>query len=173
VRLQGKTVLILAGPDYEDMELQYPRYRLLEEGARVVIAGIGEQTYTGKKGYPVTVDVQIGDVDPASIDAVVIPGGWAPDKLRRVPEVLDLVRRVHEEDKTVAFICHAGWVPISAGILKGRRCTSVGAIRDDMVNAGVDWVNESCVVDGNLVTARTPDDLPAWLPAVIETIARH
>ncbi|HEX9713733.1 MAG TPA: type 1 glutamine amidotransferase domain-containing protein [Actinomycetota bacterium] len=173
VRLQGKTVLILAGPDYEDMELQYPRYRLLEEGARVVIAGIGEQTYTGKKGYPVTVDVQIGDVDPAAIDAVVIPGGWAPDKLRRVPEVLDLVRRVHEEDKTVAFICHAGWVPISAGILKGRRCTSVGAIRDDMVNAGVDWVNESCVVDGNLVTARTPDDLPAWLPAVIETIARH
>ena len=173
MRLQGKTVLILAGPDYEDMELQYPRYRLLEEGARVVIAGIGEQTYTGKKGYPVTVDVQIGDVDPASIDAVVIPGGWAPDKLRRVPEVLDLVRRVHEEDKTVAFICHAGWVPISAGILKGRRCTSVGAIRDDMVNAGVDWVNESCVVDGNLVTARTPDDLPAWLPAVIETIARH
>jgi len=172
VRLQGKTVLILAGPDYEDMELQYPRYRLLEEGARVVIAGIGEQTYTGKKGYPVTVDVQIGDVDPAAIDAVVIPGGWAPDKLRRVPEVLDLVRRVHEEDKTVAFICHAGWVPISAGILKGRRCTSVGAIRDDMVNAGVDWVNESCVVDGNLVTARTPDDLPAWLPAVIETIAR-
>lgn len=171
MRLTGKRVLIFAGPDYEDMELQYPRYRLQEEGARITIAGIGDETYRGKKGYPVTVDVQAEDVRAGDFDAVVIPGGWAPDKLRRVEAVLDVVREMDDAHKPIAFICHAGWVPISAGILKGKRCTSVGAIKDDMINAGVDWVNEACVVDGNLITARTPDDLPVWLPAVIDAIA--
>ena len=171
MRLRGKRILLFAGPDYEDMELQYPRYRLMEEGALVTIVGIGEVVYHGKKGYPVTVDAQATDVRASDFDAAVIPGGWAPDKLRRVPEVLDLVRELNDAGKPIAFICHAGWVPISAGILKGRRCTSVGAIRDDMINAGVDWVDEPCVVDGNLITARTPDDLPVWLPAMIDAIA--
>jgi len=172
MRLKGKRVVILAGPDYEDMELQYPRYRLAEEGATVVIAGIGERSYVGKKGYPVDCDVQVGDVRASEFDAVVIPGGWAPDKMRRVPECVQLVREMHDQGKTIGFICHAGWVPISAGILKGRRVTCVSAIRDDVVNAGAEYVNEPVVVDGNLVTSRTPDDLPVWLPALIDAIAR-
>lgn len=173
MRLSGTRVLILAAPDYEDMELQYPRYRLLEEGAEVVIAGIGERSYRGKHGYPVDVDVQIEQVSARDFDAVVIPGGWAPDKLRRVPEVLDVVRELHEHGKVVGAICHAGWVPVSAGILKGKRVTCVAAIKDDVINAGAEYVDEPVVVDDNLVTARTPADLPVWLPALIERIAAN
>lgn len=166
-------MLILAGPEYEDMELQYPLYRLREEGAEVVVAGIGEKTYRGKKGYPVTVDVQATEVRSRDFDALVIPGGWAPDKMRRVPEVLQIVREMNDESKTIGAICHAGWVPISAGILKGKRMTCVSAIRDDVVNAGAEYVDEPVVVDGNLVTSRTPDDLPVFLPALIEAIAKQ
>lgn len=171
MRLAGKRVLILAGPDYEDMELHYPRYRLLEEGASVTVAGIGEASYTGKKGVPVEVDVQIVEVDAGAFDALVIPGGYAPDKMRRVPELLDVVRTMHEDGKPIAFICHAGWVPISAGILKGKRITCVSAIKDDVINAGADYVDAPVVVDGNLVTSRTPADLPAFMPKVIEVFA--
>lgn len=173
MRLEGKRVLIFAGPDYEDMELQYPRYRLREEGAEVVVAGIGEQTYHGKKGYPVTVDVQVDDVDPRDFDALVIPGGYAPDKMRRVPKVLEIVREMNDEGKPIGVICHAGWVPISAGILKGKRMTCVPAIKDDVMNAGADYVDEPVVVDGNLVTSRVPDDLPWFLPALIEAIEKQ
>jgi deglycase len=172
MKLKGKKILILAGPDYEDMELQYPRYRLMEEGATVVIAGIGEQTYHGKKGYPVTVDTQVDEVRASEFDALVIPGGYAPDKIRRVPEALDIVREMNDQGKTIGFICHAGWVPISAGILKGKRITCVSAIKDDVINAGADYVDEPVVVDGNLVTSRTPDDLPVWLPKLIDNIAQ-
>ena len=173
MRLQGKRILLLAGPDYEDMELQYPRYRLAEEGAQVTIAGIGDDGYRGKNGYPVAVDVQITDVRSRDFDAVVIPGGWAPDKMRRVPELLDVVREMNDEDKVVGAICHAGWVPVSAGILKGKRMTCVAAIKDDVINAGAEYVDEPVVVDGNLVTSRTPADLPVWLPALIEAIAQR
>ena len=109
-------------------------------------------------------------MDEGDFDALVIPGGFAPDKLRRYDSVLDLVRAFDSAGKPVAFICHAGWVPISAGILKGRRATSVGAIRDDMVNAGVDWVDSETVVDGNLISARTPDDLGPWMRALISAL---
>jgi deglycase len=169
--LEGKKVLILAGPEYEDMELQYPRYRLAEAGAQVTIAGIGEKTYFGKKGVPVDVDTQVTDVRSGDFDALVIPGGYAPDKIRRVPEALDIVREMNDQGKTIGFICHAGWVPISAGVLKGRRVTCVSAIKDDVVNAGAEYVNEPVVVDGNFVTSRTPEDLPVWLPALIDRIA--
>lgn len=172
MRLKGKRVLIFAAADYEDMELQYPRYRLMEEGASVTIAGIGEETYRGKNGVPVRCDTQVFEVNARDFDALVIPGGYAPDKMRRVPELLAIVREMNDEAKPIGFICHAGWVPISAQILKGRRATSVGAIRDDMINAGVDWVDEPVVVDGNLISSRTPADLPAWLPALIDAIAR-
>jgi protease I len=169
--LEGKRILILAGPDYEDMELQYPRYRLTEAGADVTIAGIGEQTYFGKKGMPIDVDMQVSDVRSAEYDALVIPGGYAPDKIRRVREALDVVREMNDQGKTIGFICHAGWVPISAGIVKGRRVTCVSAIKDDIINAGAEYVNEPVVVDGNFVTSRTPEDLPVWLPALIDRIA--
>ena len=171
MRLTGKRVVILAADLFEDMELLYPLYRLREEGAEVVLAGIDDAPVTGKKGHgPVDVDTTVAQLDASTFDAVVVPGGFAPDKLRRHEEVLDLLRKLHDQQKPVAFICHAGWVPISAGILKGRRATSVKAIRDDMVNAGVDWVDEPTVVDGNLISARVPDDLGVWLQAIIAAL---
>jgi deglycase len=171
--LEGKKVLILAGPEYEDMELHYPRFRLMEAGASVTIAGIGEQTYTGKKGMPVSVDIDVARARSSDYDALVIPGGYAPDKIRRVKDALDIVREMNDQGKTIGFICHAGWVPISAGIVKGRRVTCVSAIKDDIINAGAEYVNEPVVVEGNFVTSRTPDDLPVWLPALIEQIAEQ
>lgn len=170
MRLTGKRILILCGPDYEDMELHYPRYRLMEEGAEVVVAGIGEATYKGKKGYPVSVDAHVSELKARDFDAVVVPGGYAPDHMRRSRDLLDLVREMHDEGKAVAAICHAPWVTISAGIMKGRRATCVPAIKDDVINAGADYVDAPVVVDGNLVTSRRPDDLPQFLPALIDVI---
>jgi protease I len=166
-------VLILAADDFEDMELLYPLYRLREEQVMVTLASLGGHPVIGKKGHgPVEADAATDDVSAEDYDALVIPGGYAPDKLRRDEHVLDLVRTFDRDAKTIAFICHAGWVPISAGILKGRRATSVGAIRDDMINAGVDWVDEPTVVDGNLVTARTPADLGPWMRALLDLLDR-
>src|ERR671922_2274852 len=135
--LDGKRVLILAADLFEDMELLYPLYRLAEEGIAVTIAGLDDHAVTGKKGHgPVAVDTTVNDVDADGFDALIAPGGYAPDKLRRSDAVLDLVRSFDTAAKPIAFICHAGWVPISAQIVKGRRATSVGALRDHMVNAG-------------------------------------
>jgi protease I len=168
--LTGKRVLFLAGPLYEDLELWYPKIRLEEEGARTVVAGLGEATYAGKRGYPVTVDVNVADVNAADFDALVIPGGFAPDQMRRSAKLLAVVREIHEAGKPVAFICHAGWVPISARILAGRHATSVRAIKDDMENAGCLWSDEPVVVDGNLISSRTPADLPPFCRALIAAL---
>ena len=165
--LQGKRVLFFAGPLYEDLELWYPKIRLEEEGATTVVAGIGEKTYQGKRGYPVTVDAQVDQIESADFDGLVIPGGFAPDQLRRFERVLQLTREVFAAGKPIAFICHAGWVPISAKILKGKRATSVRAIKDDMENAGVLWEDKAVVVDGNLISSRTPADLPQFCRALI------
>ena len=171
--LAGRTALLLAADDFEDIELLYPLYRLREEDVAVTVAGLDGHPVTGKKGHgPVPVDTTVDEVAAEQYDALVIPGGYAPDKLRRSPAVLDLVRAFDEAGKPIAFICHAGWVPISAKILKGRRATSVGAIRDDMVNAGVDWVDEAAVVDGNLISARTPADLGPWMKALLAALDR-
>ena len=165
--LQGTTVLFFAAPLYEDLELWYPKIRLEEEGVRTVVAGLGGRSYQGKRGYPVTPDARVEDVDAATFDGLVIPGGYAPDILRRSRHVLDLTRRIYQAGKPVAFICHAGWVPISAGIVRGRRGTSVGAIKDDLVNAGLVWEDSAVVVDGNLISSRTPADLPQFCKAII------
>ena len=168
--LPRRNVLLLAADDFEDMELLYPLYRLREEDAAVTLAGLDGQPVTGKKGHgPVPVDTTVDRVAANDFDALVIPGGYAPDKLRRSETVLDLVRAFDDAGKPIAFICHAGWVPISAKIVKGRRATSVAAIRDDMVNAGVDWVDQATVVDGNLISARTPADLGPW-KALLEAL---
>jgi protease I len=168
-----RKVLLLAADQFEDMELLYPLYRLAEEDVAVTVAGLDDKPVTGKKGHgPVPVDTTVSTVAESDFDAVVIPGGYAPDKLRRSPEVLDLVRAFDERGKPIAFICHAGWVPISAKIVKGRRATSVAAIRDDMINAGVDWVDEATVVDGNLISARTPADLGPWMKALLAALGR-
>jgi protease I len=164
-------VLILAADDFEDSELLYPLYRLAEEEIGVVVAGLDERPVRGKKGHgPLAVDPTVDQVAEPDFDALVIPGGYAPDKLRRSEAVLELVRAFDAAGKPIAFICHAGWVPISAKILKGRRATSVGAIRDDMVNAGVEWVDEAAVVDENLISARTPADLGPWMKALLSAL---
>lgn len=171
--LSGKSVLIFAAPYYEELELWYPKIRLEEEGVRVVVAGLGDKTYTGKRGaYPVTVDVDVTQVEGPDFDGLVIPGGYAPDILRRSPKVLSLTREIFAAGKPVGFICHAGWVPISAGIVKGRRGTSVGAIKDDLVNAGMIWEDSAVVVDGNLISSRTPADLGHFCRAFIRALDR-
>lgn len=170
--LDGTEVLFFAGPLYEDLELWYPKIRLEEEGARTVVAGTGEKTYQGKKGYPITVDANVDDLLAEDFDGLVIPGGYAPDIMRRSKPLLDLTRRIFEAGKPVAFICHAGWVPISAGIVRGKRGTSVGAIKDDLVNAGLIWEDSPVVVDGNLISSRTPADLPQFCRALIAGL-RH
>ena len=171
--LAGRKVLLLAADDFEDTELLYPLYRLAEEDVAVTVAGLDEKPVRGKKGHgPVAVDTTVDRVAEGDFDALVIPGGYAPDKLRRSEAVLSLVRAFDAAGKPVAFICHAGWVPISAKILKGRRATSVAAIRDDMVNAGTDWVDEPTVVDGNLISARTPADLGPWMKALLAALDR-
>src|SRR6476620_1217454 len=171
--LNGKTVLFFAGPLYEDLELWYPKIRLEEEGARTVVAGTGEKTYQGKRGYPLTVDTSVDELTSDRFDGLVIPGGYAPDIMRRSQKLLQLTREIYQAGKPVAFICHAGWVPISAGIVKGKRGTSVGAIKDDLVNAGLIWEDSPVVVDGNLISSRTPADLPVFCKAIIEQLNRE
>ncbi|MGH7547436.1 MAG: type 1 glutamine amidotransferase domain-containing protein [Gemmatimonadales bacterium] len=168
--LKGKKVLFLAGPLYEDLELWYPKIRLEEEEATTTVAGLGERTYQGKRGYPVTVDANVDQVDAAGFDGLVIPGGYAPDQLRRYDRVLQITREIYQAGKPLAFICHAGWVPISAKILKGKRATSVRAIKDDMENAGVIWQDAPVVVDGSLISSRTPADLPHFCRALITAL---
>ncbi len=169
--MNRRKVLILAADQFEDTELLYPLYRLAEEGVAVTVAGLDRSPVTGKKGHgPLPVDAIVGEVSEAGFDALVIPGGYAPDKLRRSPEVLDLVRAFDASGKPIAFICHAGWVPISARIISGRKATSVAAIKDDMVNAGADWSDEATVVDRNLISARTPADLGPWMKALLHAL---
>jgi protease I len=165
-----KRILFFAAPLYEDLELWYPKIRLEEEGHACTVAGLGEKTYQGKRGYPVTPDATVDQVEAKDFDALVIPGGYAPDILRRSARVLQLTREIHQAGKPVAFICHAGWVPISAGIVRGKRGTSVGAIKDDLVNAGMQWEDAPVVVDGNLITSRTPADLPFFCKAIIAAL---
>jgi protease I len=169
--LSGKRILIFAANFYEELELWYPKIRLEEEGATTVVGGVGEKTYLGKRGaYPVAVDAHVDTLHAKDFDGLVIPGGYAPDILRRSAKVLSLTREIFDAGKPVAFICHAGWVPISAGIVRGRRGTSVGAIRDDLVNAGMQWEDRAVVVDGNLISSRTPSDLPDFMKALIAAL---
>jgi len=166
-------LLIYVDELYEDLELWYPKLRLMEAGASVTVAGPqGGAIYRGKNGYPCPADLAIAEVDVSRFTGLVIPGGFAPDKLRRDPRVLDQTRAFDEGGKLVAFICHAGWVPISARILKGVRATSVNAIRDDMENAGAIWVDEPCVVDRHFVSARRPPDLPAFLRGILSFLEK-
>ena len=170
--LENKTILFFAGPLYEDLELWYPKIRLEEEGARTVVAGTGEKTYQGKRGYPLTVDTDVDRIQASDFDGLVIPGGYAPDIMRRSQKLLQLTREIYQAGKPVAFICHAGWVPISAGIVRGKRGTSVGAIKDDLVNAGMLWEDSPVVVDGNLISSRTPADLPDFMRGLIAALEK-
>lgn len=171
MQLKGKKVAVLAENLYEEMELWYPYYRLKEEGAEVLLVGSGSsETYTGKHGYPVKVNTTADRVKAEDFDAVVVPGGYAPDYMRRYPAMLKLVREFYGQGKLVAAICHAGWVLASAGILKGKRVALYHSIRDDVVNAGAEYINTEVVRDGNLITSRKPDDLPAFMREIINAL---
>ena len=173
MQLKGKKVIILAENLYQELELWVPYYRLKEEGAEVTVVGTGSaRSYTGKYGYPVEVDKEAKEIDLSQYDGVVIPGGYAPDMIRRYPEMLRIVREAYQKGKVVAAICHAGWVLISAGILKGKKVTGVVAIKDDLINAGANYVDEEIVRDGNLITSRKPDDLPAFCREIIDALAK-
>ncbi len=167
--LAGQQVLMFTGEVYEDLELWYPKLRLIEAGATVVVAG--EQagaSYAGKHGYPSRSDVAIESVDTTEFQALVVPGGFMPDRLRRLPRVLDIVREFFSAGKPVAAICHGGWIPISAGIYGGLRVTGSPGIKDDLINAGAIYEDKSVVVDRNSISSRRPDDLPDFCRSLIE-----
>lgn len=168
--LKGRRVVILAEREYEDLELWYPKLRLEEAGVDVVVAGPGEGRYLSKHGYPVDVDRTVGGLRADEFDGVIVPGGWAPDYLRRDRAVTDFVRAMAEGGKLVGAVCHGGSVLVSAGVIRGRRMTSVVAIRDDLVNAGATWIDADVVVDGHLVTSRRPADLPAFLQGILSVL---
>jgi len=169
--LRGKKVAILAAPEYEDLELHYPHIRLLEEGAEVKTIAMEKQIVMGKHGLSITPDLTFNEANPDEFDGVIIPGGWAPDKLRRYPEVLNFVRKMHEANKIIAAICHGPHVLISAGILKGKTITCLFAIKDDVINAGANYVDKSVVRDRNIITSRTPKDLPDFAKEIITALS--
>ncbi|WP_126378751.1 type 1 glutamine amidotransferase domain-containing protein [Desulfovibrio ferrophilus] len=167
--LQGKRILMFVDDIYEDLELLYPQLRFIEAGAEVVIAAQEKgRIYTGKHGYPCKSDAALDEVRAEDFDALIIAGGFAPDKLRRFDSVKKLTREIFEAGKPLAHICHGGWIPISAGIMEGYRCTSTPGIKDDLINAGATWVDEEVVVDRTMVSSRKPDDLPAYCRAIID-----
>ena len=171
MELKGKKVLILIEQIFNDLEFWYPYYRLKEAGVEVVVVGSGSAgSYTGKYNTESGVDTVAEKVSAGQFDGIVIPGGYAPDHMRRYPAMVKLVKDMFDSGKVVAAICHAGWMLVSAGIVKGKRVTSFFAIRDDMVNAGGDWVDDEVVVDGKLITSRKPDDLPAFMKAIIAAL---
>jgi protease I len=153
---------------YEDLELWYPKLRLIEAGGHVTVAGPkADATYAGKNGYPCRSDAAIADMAAADFDGLVIPGGFMPDKLRRDAQVLKLTRDFAANGKLVAAICHGGWIPISAGVYRGVRVTGSAGIKDDLVNAGAIWEDKPVVVDRNFVSSRKPDDLPHFCRGIL------
>jgi protease I len=169
-RLEGRTVVVLVAEGFEDLEFWVTVMRLREEGASVTIAGLTTEVVHGKNALEARADVLVSDVVAADLDAVVVPGGWAPDKLRRLPAVTDLVRRTHDDGKVVGLICHAGLVGISAGIVKGGRATGSLGIKDDLVNAGATWVDEPAFRDGNIVWGRVVEDIPDFCRELVAAI---
>jgi len=166
-----KRIVIFVDEIYEDMELWYPKIRLEEAGFHVAVAGpAAGQIYKGKHGYPCRADISFKEALEKKWDGAIVPGGFAPDRIRRSTEVLKLLQTLHEAKKLVAFICHGGWVAISAKILKGKQATGTVAIKDDLENAGAIWADQPVVVDGHLVSSRTPLDLPEFLKAILKVV---
>jgi protease I len=171
MKLKGKNIAVFVANFFEDLELWYPVIRMREEGANVVIIGPEADNFKGKKGLSAKADRAISGVRTDEFHGLIIPGGYAPDHMRRSPDMVRFVQKMHDEGKIVAAICHAGWMLASAGIIKGRRVTSFFAIKDDLVNAGAEWVDQEMVRDGNIITSRSPADLPAFCRAIIDSLS--
>ena len=163
----NKSILCFVDDLYEDLELWYPKLRLEEAGYGTCLAGMELKSFRGKHGYPAAAEAHIGEVKCSDFLGLLVPGGFMPDKLRREPRVLSLTREFHEQGKLVAFVCHGGWIPISAKILSGKRATGSAGIKDDLENAGAIWLDEPVVMDGNLVSSRTPKDLALFAAAMV------
>ncbi len=169
--LADKRILIFVGDIYEDLELWYPKLRLIEAGAEVVLAGPeAKRVYAGKNGYPCTSDIAISDVQTGEFNGLVVPGGFMPDKLRRDARVLEIVREFDAAGKLIAAVCHGGWIPISANVYRGVRVTGSPGIKDDLVNAGAIWEDEPVVVDRHFVSSRKPDDLPDFCRGILQVL---
>ncbi|CAN5549230.1 MAG: type 1 glutamine amidotransferase [Actinomycetota bacterium] len=171
MKLTGKKVAVLVAEGFEDLEYWVAVMRLREEGAEVVSVGSSLDEVRGKNALSARADATPSDVDASSFDGVVVPGGWAPDKLRRYPGILDLVKNVHERGGVVGIICHGGLVAISAGIVDGVRATGSLGIKDDLVNAGAKWVDEPAFRDGNLVWGRVVPDIPAFCRELVAALS--
>ena len=168
MELSGKRFVILVDTQFNDHEFWYPYFRLKEAGAAVtVVASAAGKTYEGKYGTPAKADKTPAEISVADYAGIIIPGGYAPDHMRRDQNMVSLVRAFDQQGKIVAAICHAGWMLVSAGILKGRTVTSFFTIKDDLVNAGAKWRDHEVVTDRNLITSRTPEDLPAFMRTII------
>ncbi len=168
--LKGKKIAILVEKLYEDLELWYPRYRFLEEGADVFLVGPEREVYLSKHNYPAKADLSVHEAESRQWDAIIVPGGYAPDHLRRHPEILRFVKQQFENGTLVATICHGPWVAISAEIVLGKEMTGFFSIKDDIINAGAKFVDKPVVVDGNLVSSRHPNDLPDFCRAIISRL---
>ncbi|MFT4412279.1 type 1 glutamine amidotransferase domain-containing protein [Fredinandcohnia humi] len=174
MRLASKKIIQLVSNDFEDLELWYPVLRLREEGATVHIVGKEAGVkYIGKYGVPIESEYAFTDINPSEYDAILVPGGWSPDLLRRFDEVLHMIRVMNEQQKPIGQICHAGWVLISAKILTGIKVTSTPGIKDDMENAGATWLDEPVVVDGNIISSRRPPDLPDYMREFINVLEKN
>lgn len=173
MRLQGQRIAILVDQGVEDLEYFVPLMRLEEEGAEVLSVGTSLAPVLGKHGLELSVDTLIDEVEPGSLTGLVIPGGWAPDRLRRSTAVLELVRRVHDAGKPIGIICHGGLVAISARIVAGRRATGSLGIKDDLVNAGATWVDEPAFRDGNLIWGRVVADIPEFCRELVGAFAER
>ncbi len=172
MRLQGKTIGYFVAQEVEDLEFWVPVMRLREEGARVIAIGLSTKTVHGKHGLEMTPDVSIEEAPGAeALDGLVIPGGWAPDKLRRNQRLLQLVRDMHAQGKIIGIICHGGLVPISAGIVRGHKATGSQGIKDDIVNAGGTWVDVAAFREGNLVWGRVVEDIPDFCRELVSALA--
>jgi len=167
-----KKILILVEKYFQDMEAMYPYYRLKEAGFDVKVAGSDAKVYKGKFGYPMETDGKIEDFKAKDFDAVIVPGGWAPDYLRRNRAMVEFVKEMNNKGMVVAAICHAASLLVSADVLKGRKMICFEAVKDDAVNAGAKYVDEEVVVDGNLITSRKPDDLPAFCREIIKALEK-
>ena len=172
--LKGKRIAVLVDQLYQEMEVWYPYYRLKEAGAEVYLVGAeAGKTYASKVGYPAVAEKSYSELKPEEYDGVIAPGGFAPDYIRRHPAATTFVHEIDKAGKLVAAICHGPWVLCSSRMLQGRKATSFFAIKDDVINAGAEWVDFEVVVDKNLVTSRKPDDLPAFCIACIDVLSRQ